>query len=48
METKDAIKRMDEIVQMKVAEAIADEREKHRKTEQELYRTKEHLRVSSL
>ena len=45
METKDAIKRMDEIVQLKVNEAIAEERAQHRKTEQELMRTKEYLKV---
>ena len=36
---------MDEIVQMKVNAAIAEERENYRKTEQELYRTKEYLNV---
>lgn len=37
---------MDSIVKMKVAEAIADERDKYRKTENELVRTKNILRVS--
>jgi len=37
---------MDEIVQMKVTEAIAEERANHRKTEQELIRTKEYLKVT--
>ena len=41
--TKDTIKRMDEIVQMKVNSAINEERENNRKTEQELYRIKEYL-----
>lgn len=48
MDTKDAIKRMDEIVQLKVNEAIAEERAQHRKTEQELMRTKEYLKVNNL
>jgi hypothetical protein len=37
---------MDDIVQIKVNEAIAEERANHRKTEQELIRTKEYLKVS--
>lgn len=48
METRDAIKNMDEMIQIKVAEAIADERERHRKTEVELTRTKNQLRVRDL
>jgi hypothetical protein len=39
---------MDSIVKMRVAEAIADERDNNRKTENELVRTKNILRVSPL
>jgi hypothetical protein len=39
---------MDSIVKMRDAEAIADERDNNRKTENELVRTKNILRVSPL
>jgi hypothetical protein len=45
METRNSIRKADELIQIKVAEAIEAERERHMRTEQELIRTKNQLRV---
>jgi len=46
MESKNSIKRVDEIVEIKVAEAIQRERENHMKIEQDYIKTRNRLRVS--
>ena len=48
MDTRTSIRKADELIQIKVAEAIEAEREKHMRTEQELIRTKNQLRVLKL